>query len=1061
MEFSHEQLVRIVERASTLLERFSSQFVVNHTSEFDSSINYRIEKWCNSCAKGNYQQFEKRLAWDGLTWETVCSALSDANLVDKLNLPAWTDVLNESVKAAAIASKEQTEYGCLSLKEPIVFEELFLPFVYVARQKLIARTGNNYHLISELAQAKLERGLLFSLARLSENPTELKFSSFRAARESLFAYVFRQSQNVVSRVNYEAFINTMLNEGGLIDFYEEYPVLARLVATRTSFWVNVVEEFMWRLAADYDEIQQTFQQEALGQVVDIKYRCSDFHNNHRTVIIVTFASGLKLVYKPKDLAIDEALFNLLSWFNQQNLFLSFKCLKVLNRSTYGWTEFVQSSPCEDKQAIGRYYQRTGMLLSVVHFLGTTDCHYENLIACGEYPVIVDLETIMQSQFLVEADSSEPINALFLAYQLLNKDSILSTNFVPQWSGGVDGKDIYDLSALGNSHEQEINASQPKFVNINTDNMYIKQERIKLKTAQNLPLLNNSLIAPDDYVEDLIAGFQQMYHFLLSHQEALLASNSLLSQFIHRRTRFIFRATEIYSNLQANALQPEYLKDGVEYSIQLEALSRSFLVTETKPLFWSLLHEELRSIAQMDVPYFTTFSDSHQLFTGLSNIPLLNSLKNSYLDVVNRLQQLSEKDLVRQIEIIRSSFYAKTINKSDGIVSDIVEQTGLSLEGIPLLSQEQCLQQAIAIATEIQLQAIRADDGSVAWIGLSYLPKAERFQLSSLGYGLYDGSCGIALFLAALWSVTKDNQFRNLALEALLPLRHDLQSLDPDNRQRFTKLISADMELGSILYALVRISQLLEEPTLLESAKQGACFITLDKSKNTQELDMLSELAGVILGLLALNIACGDITYLEQAITYGYYILSHEITSHVGLKRPTTGKKLWINFAHGIDRIAYALLKLYETTLDVNFLVGVKELIAYEGSHGFSGNGLAYLSSFAVLDTDEIRQQIENTLNTIQQVSFDRVDRLCCGNFGIIDILIEASYQLSRPSLLTSAQQRAAWVVNRAEENGSFCLFSTSDKHIYNPSFFTGTSGIGYGLLRLSYPDLFPSILLFC
>ncbi|MHC5829471.1 MAG: hypothetical protein ACYT04_79520, partial [Nostoc sp.] len=108
------------------------------------------------------------------------------------------------------------------------------------------------------------------------------------------------------------------------------------------------------------------------------------------------------------------------------------------------------------------------------------------------------------------------------------------------------------------------------------------------------------------------------------------------------------------------------------------------MTETKPLFWSLLHEELRSMAQMDVPYFTTFSDSHQLFAGFSNIPLVNSLKNSYLDVVNRLQQLSEKDLVRQIEIIRSSFYAKTTNNSDGILSDVLEQTGLSLESVTLL-----------------------------------------------------------------------------------------------------------------------------------------------------------------------------------------------------------------------------------------------------------------------------------------------------------------------------------------------------------------------------------------
>src|SRR3712207_8377597 len=42
----------------------------------------------------------------------------------------------------------------------------------------------------------------------------------------------------------------------------------------------------------------------------------------------------------------------------------------------------------------RYYERAGMLLCLFYVLEGTDCHYENIIASGEYPVLIDTETLM-------------------------------------------------------------------------------------------------------------------------------------------------------------------------------------------------------------------------------------------------------------------------------------------------------------------------------------------------------------------------------------------------------------------------------------------------------------------------------------------------------------------------------------------------------------------------------------------------------------------------------------------------------------------------------------------
>lgn len=185
-------------------------------------------------------------------------------------------------------------------------------------------------------------------------------------------------------------------EGKLLSFFQEYSVLARMMATLTDFWVDATEEFIRRLASDWSEISTTFQAE-LRQVIAVESALSDPHNQGRCAIALTFDSGLKLMYKPKDLGIEEAYFQFLSWLNQQGAPLPFKLLKVINRSTYGWVEYVEHLPCSDKGEAERYYQRAGMLLCVVYALQGTDCTDENLIACGEHPVLVDMETLMYPQ----------------------------------------------------------------------------------------------------------------------------------------------------------------------------------------------------------------------------------------------------------------------------------------------------------------------------------------------------------------------------------------------------------------------------------------------------------------------------------------------------------------------------------------------------------------------------------------------------------------------------------------------------------------------------------------
>jgi lantibiotic modifying enzyme len=75
------------------------------------------------------------------------------------------------------------------------------------------------------------------------------------------------------------------------------------------------------------------------------------------------------------------------------------------------------------------------------------------------------------------------------------------------------------------------------------------------------------------------------------------------------------------------------------------------------------------------------------------------------------------------------------------------------------------------------------------------------------------------------------------------------------------------------------------------------------------------------------------------------------------------------------------------------------------------------------------------------------------------VLLVAAQKLLRPNLLETVNKQASWVVERAKQLGGFHLFPQLPKDVYNPGFFQGTAGIGYEFLRLPYPNLLPSVLL--
>ncbi|MEH2072559.1 MAG: type 2 lanthipeptide synthetase LanM family protein [Nostoc sp.] len=1067
MEVSQQDVLKIVEKASTIPERLGDvwrlRLIADTALEKDELTCSRLKKWCQAVAKGNWEKFAKRLAWDDLNIETVCKVLGRVHLADAQQLPAWAENLQEILQGD-LKKVDKVVYRCLIPEDPIPFEEIFLPFVQVARQKLIAQTGASYQLLSESAHISLERSLLVRLSSVCAQSLQMEFSAFRLLKQSSLSCLLGQLQDSLSKEQYQEFINSLTTEG-LLSFFQMYSVLARLVTTAMNFWLEATTEFLQRLTSDLSIIQQTFLEDT-GEVVAIQPFLSDPHNRGRCAIALSFASGLKLVYKPKNLALEAAYFQLLAWCNQQKVLLPFQLLKVINCNTYGWVEYVEHLPCENEIAAQRYYKRAGMLLCLLYVLGASDCHFENLIASGEHLMLVDMETLMHPDANEIGDKKTHSSAT-QEFQ----DSVLRTGLLPRWEFGAD-KQIYDISGLGSVSEQKFPFPRPEWQHINTDNMTLGYKSGTISTKANAPYLNGITLSPNDYVDEIVDGFQQMYQFLVQRREALLATDSPLANLAHQQVRFVFRGTKIYGQLQSLALQPKFMQDGADRSIELDVLSRMFLTADTKPIHWSLLAAEIQALEQLDIPYFTAESTSDSLILS-SDLTITKFFKEpSYNRVISNLQQLNNVDLAQQIEIIQVSLCSRVADELDS------NAQSWNLDVIAALTPAQMVEEAVAIAQELENRAIHADS-SVTWIGMKHIREVGRLQPQPLGYSLYDGVCGVALFLAALAKITGDRKWRDLALKALQPLKKTL--LQPEITQQIG--IGGATGIGSIIYALVRVSQFLNESQLLEVAKLAASRITQESIVGDSQFDTMAGAGGAILGLLALHQATLEQIALEQAIACGHHLLNNRVTSDSEFRAWVTGEdKLLTGFSHGAAGIAYALLRLYKTTQELNFLKAAESAIAYERSvfspaagnwpdlraialtqnkpfmtswcHGAPGIGLARLGGLMILDTTEIRQEIGVALNTTQQFGLEARDNLCCGNFGRIEVLLVAAQKLSQPKLWETAQKQAA----RAKQADT-SQFSKLPGDAYNPSFFQGIAGIGYQLLRLAYPDLLPSVLL--
>ena len=842
-------------------------------------------------------------------------------------LPDWAETLNSVLGRFAIHPLLE-EDRAFDRANPVPFQELLLPFLDHARDCLERQIPPPCReCLTEIAWSSLDRQLLETLSVESAIALSRQFRIFLAIRDPLaiLPQAVIDCTEPPSRVAYGAFLEEMVN-GGLKIFFQEFAVLARALAQRVEQWIAFVCEFCQRLVADWPLLTHELGAgKDLGPVVMARPGLSDRHNSGRSVISLWFKDGLELVYKPRDIATEAAFFALLEWLNVGGSPCTQKVLKVLNRGTHGWVERAQYTPCGDCAAAKRYYYRAGGLLSVIYALAGTDCHCENLISFGEFPVLVDMETLFHPR--AKRGSPEERQSVDAHAESLMDDSVFGTGLLPVWETGRDGK-CFDISGFGAVENQLTGVSVQTWKHINSDGMILAFREGVNGSQENCPFRDDGTnIGPVTFVEDMAAGLTGMYRFLLTNRGKLLGERGPLSAFAQCRLRFILRPTSIYSTLLEKLRHPEYLRDGVDRGLEIEVLAQSAV---TKPraqelsIPWSVYQSEVYAIERCDVPHFDIWPTSRKLSCD-GQVLADDFFEETPLSrVQRRLAAMSEDDLTAQVALLRGAIHARFDSSLPGVpgIGTLDSQNGFALDNNEFISE------AVGIAEAIQSRAIQGSDGCLNWISLFDDPETDRLRLEPLGYTFYNGRCGLAVFFAALSGITGRGDFRDSAVAAIRPLLHP-HSFDQHRLYRLG--IGGASGTGGIVYGLFRVAESLNNEEILDSSVRIAGAIAMEQIAQDRAYDVIAGAAGAILGLLSLYRVVPRQPILDRAIACGRHLLTCRVVSRQGYKvwpsivslRPLTG------FSHGAAGIALALLRLSQAAACSEYVEAAREAIAFE------------------------------------------------------------------------------------------------------------------------------------
>ncbi|MGX5616881.1 type 2 lanthipeptide synthetase LanM [Bacillus toyonensis] len=856
---------------------------------------------------------------------------------------------------------------------------------------------------------------------------DLEKRLYQVLRPSLIVYInkLRVEKALIgidTNEEYKYFTNNFFHFKKFhMNFFRMLPLLSEKIFTIIENEINYIIWLQGALEKDQKEIHKMsgFNIMHVEKVINL----GDYHNNGRRTILLEDKFNNKVILKPVDLTNSILYHSLINQLNKDlntDIFIP----QVVNKNNYGYMEYINHESCESNEQIKGYYYNLGVVLSVIYLINGSDIHNENIIAKQTSPVIIDFETLGSTlnPSITEKTSS---------FKLSN--SVLNSRMLPiRFSEGREV--IRDYSAIGRVMKTLV--KKIKIKNEFTSNpIEIREETIVEDTVQNLPFFYDDIYEYDNYIKDIIKGFEDAYNGALKNKEEYMhILKSSVSKWNYRK---VYRNTKIYTLLLDRLNVPDLLENKLKTIKYLRNILEKNIYLATRK---DIIQKEIEALLSYDVPYFSNKYEWESCET----------FSNNEIDLEMKFEKISYSDFLLQRKIIEMSLSNQNDNldQLNTVKETINFQTNLSTNKIKE-----------ALTGKILDGSYISKDGDVDFIGLKTNWQGE-LEINHLNNGIYDGLLGIS-------SLLRNNADPN-HIEIINKLEQKaLQEILNKNKNNYGFVNGSNAIISYYLTNLPYITPL-NEKVILQIFMDINSDIEKDEYKDNT-FDILGGSAGLILTAVKFyQINPKYKILLKVAENLGDYIVNNMQThnefvywkAHDTLNLEDSLK----GFVHGLSGQLLAFYKLkdilktnkYDRVIHCIHKSEKMSMNEYNYTDswckGFSGMGISRIKILELYQNEDIQSDLIFFKNQILSTLYENSDYcLCHGLMGKLDFLLELE---NRGMLERNEKQIVMKVTNNFLNN-----FAIEDFNPHKIALFTGLGSILYFLQRLEN-DKLNSILYF-
>lgn len=824
----------------------------------------------------------------------------------------------------------------------------------------------------------------------------------------------------------------------LVQFFYSFPVLTRMLAEIMSYQLTNFRALLKALTESKAELRHTFDIKKSFCVEELRMGAGDSHDRGKTVAILTFEDGSELVYKPKNLEISTRFDQFITRLQEKDARFDFYLTKKIVTPEYTFEERLTHSECNSLKDLAHYYRQFGHTIALVYLLNGNDFHLENILAHGKYPVMIDLETIIQNNF--PAPNSE--NALVMA-QRENMESVIMSGLVPIYlfeekiEGDVEGAaQGVQLSALSGD-QQKLPYKVLKLINFDSDNMQFVYEEHTTDAAENIPLYKGEKVDFTPYIQVILEGFREFSAFARENRTFLIQQVTEL--FSNVFVRNVIKTTQSYGDLLDYSTHPSCMVDYIEREKLFENLWMHSYSNEQPVPF------EVRDMLQHDVPIFFNHTDSSHL-TASRGEDVGKMYEETAIHIeVEKLMRFDQHEEEEQLDYLYTSFGTyDPMNLQETTVTAAKDEKSNSY-----------LNRAAAIG-QLLLDRAFIGEESIAWKNVEET-STDNYMVTVMNENLYDGITGLYLYFSELYHISGEERFKEAyELSEALVLKLSEEYIDS---------ISAFYGSFAAVYPLLYTFKLTQKAQLLNAAERIAqAYEENYQADQISSYDWTGGTASIIKVFTLLFKVTGKQdyqTFAEQLLqdltiesitqggfAHGYSGVIHAANSVRKMSNAVPGEAMIRRCLEEerktFDPIQKGWLDLRPATPMVNDL----------WCYGATGIGMAYLD-LVESGFEDMKLQEELQLAAERLLNQEKADDcLCHGNFGDLEYLLGVRGYL-KPEQQKKLQKKVDWLEQKqSNANYHFEGLKTVPKY----GLFTGLSGIGHQYLRLFKPDKSANIL---